>query len=67
MTTHEVQAVREQGVWQVFIDGFLVTEVSRWSSVGFAARDWVSRTNEVPASEVDLHVRVLGRNQYIDG
>jgi hypothetical protein len=51
----------------VFIDGFLVTEVSRWSSVGFAARQWVSRTDEVPASEVDLHVRVLGRNHYIDG
>jgi hypothetical protein len=66
MATHEVQAVREQGTWQVFIDGFLVTEVPRWPSVGFVARSWLSLTEEMPSSEVDLHVRVVGRNQYLD-
>lgn len=66
MATHEVQAVRDAGMWQVFIDGFLVTEVARWPSVGFVAREWVSLTDEVPSSEVDLAIRVVGRNQYID-
>lgn len=66
MATHEVQAVRDKGMWQVFIDGFLVTEVSRWGSVGFVAREWVSMTEEIPSSEVDLAIRVVGRNQYID-
>jgi hypothetical protein len=66
MATHEVQAVRDQGVWQVFIDGFLVTEVHRWPSVAFVAREWVALTEEIPSREVDLRVRVVGRNQYID-
>ncbi|MBA8991234.1 hypothetical protein FHW23_002503 [Curtobacterium pusillum] len=61
MATHEVQAVRERGAWQVFIDGFLVTEVSRWPSVGFTAREFLAmdRTD-------DLRIRVVGRNQYLD-
>jgi hypothetical protein len=66
MATHEVQAVRDQGVWQVFIDGFLVTEVTRWPSVAFVAREWIGLTEEVPPRTVDLRVRVVGRNQYID-
>lgn len=66
MATHEVQAVRERGVWQVFIDGFLVTEVLRWPAVGFVAREFVSVTEEIPSSEVDLRIRVVGRNQYVD-
>ena len=66
MATHEVQAVREQGMWQVFIDGFLVTEVARWSSVAFVAREWVAMTEELPSSEVHVHVRVVGKNHYID-
>ncbi|GAA3339873.1 hypothetical protein GCM10017714_17330 [Curtobacterium pusillum] len=61
MATHEVQAVRERGAWQVFIDGFLVTEVSRWPSVGFVAREFLAmdRTD-------DLRIRVVGRNQFLD-
>jgi hypothetical protein len=66
MATHEVQAVRDEGRWQVFIDGFLVTEVLRWPSVGFVAREWLAVTDEVPSSSVDLRIRVVGRNQYID-
>jgi hypothetical protein len=65
MSTHEVQAVRERGAWQVFIDGFLVTEVVRWPSVGFVAREFIALTEEIPAGEVDLSIRVVGRNQYI--
>lgn len=65
MATHEVQAVRERGAWQVFIDGFLVTEVPRWQSVGFVAREWIALTEDIPAREVDLSIRVVGRNQYI--
>jgi hypothetical protein len=65
MATHEVQAVRERGAWQVFIDGFLVTEVTLWPSVGFVAREWIGLTEEVPAREVDLTIRVVGRNQYV--
>ena len=64
MTTHEVQAVREQGMWQVFIDGFPVTEVRRWPSVAFVAREWISLTDQVPSREVDLHVTVIGRNHF---
>ena len=61
MATHEVQAVRERGAWQVFIDGFLVTEVTRWPSVGFVAREFLAmdRTD-------DLRIRVVGRNQFLD-
>lgn len=60
MATYEVQAVRERGTWQVFIDGFLVTEVNRWSSVAFVARDLL----ELDRTD-DVHVRVVGRNQYV--
>ncbi|ROS74975.1 hypothetical protein EDF24_2414 [Curtobacterium sp. PhB130] len=66
MATHEVQAVRDEGMWQVFIDGFLVTQVTRWPAVGFVAREWVALTEEVPSREVDIHIRVVGRNQYLD-
>jgi hypothetical protein len=66
MAEHDVQAVRDGAAWQVFVDGFLITEVARWSSVGFVAREWIAATEEMPSSEVDLHVRVVGRNQYID-
>lgn len=61
MATYEVQAVREHGAWQVFIDGFLVTEVTRWPSVGFVAREILAmdRSDE-------LQIRVVGRNQYVD-
>ncbi|TCU86503.1 hypothetical protein EDF51_10239 [Curtobacterium sp. PhB25] len=61
MATYEVQAVRERGVWQVFIDGFMVTEVDRWPAVGFVAREILAmdRTD-------DLQIRVVGRDQYID-
>ena len=61
MATHEVQAVRERGTWQVFIDGFLLAEVTRWPSVGFVARELLEldRTDE-------LSIRVVGRNQYVD-
>ncbi|OII12102.1 hypothetical protein [Curtobacterium sp. MCBA15_008] len=65
MATHEVQAVRESGAWQVFIDGFLVTEVTRWPSVGFVAREWIALTEEISVRDVDLSIRVVGRNQYI--
>ncbi|TCK63589.1 hypothetical protein [Curtobacterium sp. PhB136] len=66
MATHEVQAVRDEGMWQVFIDGFLVTQVARWPAVGFVAREWVALTEEVPSREVDIHIRVVGRNQFLD-
>ncbi|ROP64675.1 hypothetical protein [Curtobacterium sp. ZW137] len=66
MATHEVQAVRDEGMWQVFIDGFLVTQVTRWPAVGFVAREWVALTEEVPSREVDIHIRVVGRNQFLD-
>ncbi|MET3452092.1 hypothetical protein EDF64_101268 [Curtobacterium flaccumfaciens] len=61
MATYEVQAVRERGAWQVFIDGILVTEVTRWPSVGFVSREFLAmdRTD-------DLRIRVVGRNQYVD-
>jgi hypothetical protein len=65
-TVHEVQAVRERGAWQIFIDGFLVTEVVRWPAVGFVAREWIAATEDVPSSEVRLTLDVVGRNQYID-
>ncbi|WP_395820297.1 hypothetical protein [Curtobacterium flaccumfaciens] len=60
MATYEVQAVREAGVWQVFIDGFMVTEVSRWPSVGFVARELLAMDRDD-----DLRIRVVGRNQYV--
>lgn len=60
MATHEVQAVRERGAWQVFIDGFLVTEVTRWPSVGFVARELL----ELDRTDA-ISIRVVGRNQYI--
>ncbi|MFS0729638.1 hypothetical protein ABC270_06085 [Curtobacterium sp. 1P10AnD] len=61
MATYEVQAVRERGAWQVFIDGLLVTEVTRWPSVGFVAREFLAMDRED-----ELKIRVVGRNQYID-
>ncbi|MEK6312057.1 MULTISPECIES: hypothetical protein [Curtobacterium] len=61
MATYEVQAVRERGAWQVFIDGLLVTEVTRWPSVGFVAREFLAMDRDD-----DLKIRVVGRNQYID-
>ncbi|KTR08958.1 hypothetical protein [Curtobacterium luteum] len=61
MATYEVQAVRERGAWQVFIDGLLVTEVTRWPSVGFVAREFLAMDRGD-----DLKIRVVGRNQYID-
>lgn len=61
MATYEVQAVREHGAWQVFIDGLLVTEVTRWPSVGFVAREFLAMDRED-----ELKIRVVGRNQYID-
>ena len=60
MAMYEVQAVREAGVWQVFIDGFMVTEVSRWPSVGFVARELLAMDRDD-----DLRIRVVGRNQYV--
>ncbi len=42
MATYEVQAVRERGVWQVFIEGTPITEVLRWSSVGPVAREFLA-------------------------
>ncbi len=60
MATYEVQAVRERGAWQVFIDGFMVTEVSRWPSVGFVARELLAMDRDD-----ELHVSVVGRNQYV--
>jgi hypothetical protein len=63
---HRVQAVRENGAWQVFIDGFLVTEVVRWPAVGFVAREWIAATEEIASSEVRMTIDVVGRNQYID-
>jgi hypothetical protein len=63
---HDVQAIRDGRTWQVFIDGFLVTEVPRWSQVAFVAREWIAATGDVPSSEVEMRVRVVGRNQYID-
>jgi hypothetical protein len=60
MATYEVQAVREAGAWQVFIDGFMVTEVSRWPSVGFVARELLAMNRDD-----DLRIRVVGRNQYV--
>jgi hypothetical protein len=65
-TVHRVQAVRERGAWQIFIDGFLVTEVVRWPAVGFVAREWLAATEDIPSSEVRLTLDVVGRNQYID-
>ena len=65
MATYEVKAVRERGAWQVFIDGLLVTEVTRWPSVGFVAREWIALTEEISVRNVDLSIRVVGRNQYI--
>ncbi|WP_439693989.1 hypothetical protein ACRQ4B_07100 [Curtobacterium sp. SP.BCo] len=61
MATYEVKAVRERGAWQVFIDGIMVTEVTRWASVGFVSREFLAmdRTD-------DLRIRVVGRNQYVD-
>lgn len=56
-----MQAVRERGAWQVFIDGLLVTEVTRWPSVGFVAREFLAMDRDD-----DLKIRVVGRNQYID-
>ncbi len=61
MATYEVQAVRERGAWQVFIDGLLVTEVTRWPSVGFVAREFLAMDRDD-----ELKIRVVGRNQYID-
>ncbi len=61
MATYEVQAVRERGAWQVFIDGLLVTEVTRWPSVGFVAREFLAMDRDD-----DLRIRVVGRNQYVD-
>ncbi|WJY00214.1 hypothetical protein [Curtobacterium sp. 458] len=61
MATYEVQAVRERGAWQVFIDGLLVTEVTRWPSVGPVAREFLAMDRDD-----DLKIRVVGRNQYID-
>ena len=61
MATYEVQAVRERGAWQVFIDGLVVTEVTRWPSVGFVAREFLAMDRED-----ELKIRVVGRNQYID-
>lgn len=61
MATYEVQAVRERGAWQVFIDGLLVTEVIRWPSVGFVAREFLAMDRDD-----ELKIRVVGRNQYID-
>ncbi|MCS6578071.1 hypothetical protein [Curtobacterium poinsettiae] len=60
MAMYEVQAVREDGAWQVFIDGFMVTEVSRWPSVGFVARELLAMDRDD-----DLRIRVVGRNQYV--
>lgn len=60
MATYEVQAVRERGAWQVFIDGFLVTEVTRWPSVGFVARELLAMDRSD-----DLRIHVVGRNQYV--
>ncbi|WP_412147606.1 hypothetical protein [Curtobacterium flaccumfaciens] len=60
MATYEVQAVREADAWQVFIDGFMVTEVSRWPSVGFVARELLAMDRDD-----DLRIRVVGRNQYV--
>ena len=60
MAMYEVQAVREAGVWQVFIDGFMVTEVSRWPSVGFVARELLAMDRDD-----DLRIRVVGRNQSV--
>ncbi|OIH96784.1 MULTISPECIES: hypothetical protein [unclassified Curtobacterium] len=60
MATYEVQAVRERGAWQVFIDGFMVTEVSRWPSVGFVARELLAMDRDD-----ELHISVVGRNQYV--
>ncbi|ROP74393.1 hypothetical protein [Curtobacterium sp. PhB115] len=60
MATYEVQAVREAGSWQVFIDGFMVTEVTRWPSVGFVARELLAMDRDD-----DLRIRVVGRNQYV--
>jgi hypothetical protein len=50
----------------VFVDGFLVTEVARWSSVGFVAREWLAETDGVSRRDVVLTLRVVGRSQYID-
>lgn len=61
MATYQVQAVRERGAWQVFIDGLLVTEVTRWPSVGFVAREFLAMDRDD-----ELEIRVVGRNQYID-
>ncbi len=61
MATYEVQAVRERGAWQVFIDGLLVTEVPRWPSVAFVAREFLAMDRDD-----DLKIRVVGRKQYVD-
>ncbi|MFJ4220650.1 hypothetical protein [Curtobacterium luteum] len=61
MATYQVQAVREGGAWQVFIDGLLVTEVTRWPAVGFVAREFLAMDRDD-----ELQIRVVGRNQYID-
>lgn len=59
--------MREHGAWQVFVDGFLVTEVRRWPAVGFVAREWLAATEQIAPTEVSMSVRVVGRNQYLDG
>jgi len=61
MATYEVQAVRERGVWQVFIEGTPIIEVLRWSSVGPVAREFLAMDRDD-----DLRIRVVGRNQYVD-
>jgi len=61
MATYEVQAVRERGAWQVFIDGFLVTEVLRWPAVGVVAREILAMDRSD-----DLKIHVVGRNQFVD-
>jgi len=61
MATYQVQAVRERGAWQVFIEGTLVTEVVRWPSVAFVAREFLAMDRDD-----DLRIQVVGRNQYVD-
>ena len=61
MATYEVQAVREHGVWQVFIEGTPITEVLRWSSVGPVAREFLAmdREDEIapsPYVRADVHM-----------
>jgi hypothetical protein len=66
MSVHDVTAIRDGKHWVVFIDGEPIIELLRYPMIEPVARDWIALTEDVPARDVALRVRVTGKQHFVE-